>query len=184
VPPQPNCPPAVVSAPYGAGKRHDCVRAVFQGRLPQFPEEPGYNGSRLRSANTTTSQQQAAVKLHGVFSSRWETVDCASTRWLHRVPSGDSGALVDPFMRVGTYPTRHLATLRESELLPAFAGPYAGWTRISGTCTGQDSETVHTLSRLRFPVFLLNSQDPLVTATCDSSQRLKTQAPLIPKLRG
>ncbi len=39
--------------------------------------------------------------------------------WLHRVVGGDSGALVVPFMRVGTYPTRHLATLRESELLPA-----------------------------------------------------------------
>jgi hypothetical protein len=43
--------------------------------------------------------------------------------WFHRVVRGDSGALVDPFMHVGTYPTRHLATLRESELLPAFAGP-------------------------------------------------------------
>ena len=29
--------------------------------------------------------------------------------WLHRVVGGDSGALVVPFMRVGTYPTRHLA---------------------------------------------------------------------------
>jgi hypothetical protein len=31
--------------------------------------------------------------------------------WVHRVGGGDSGALVDPFMHVGTYPTRHLATL-------------------------------------------------------------------------
>ena len=29
--------------------------------------------------------------------------------WLHRVVGGDSGALVVPFMHVGTYPTRHLA---------------------------------------------------------------------------
>ena len=29
--------------------------------------------------------------------------------WLHRVVRGDSGALVVPFMHVGTYPTRHLA---------------------------------------------------------------------------
>jgi hypothetical protein len=43
--------------------------------------------------------------------------------WLHRAAGGDSGALVVPFMHVGTYPTRHLATLRESELLPAFSGP-------------------------------------------------------------
>jgi len=28
---------------------------------------------------------------------------------LHLVVGGDSGALVVPFMRVGTYPTRHLA---------------------------------------------------------------------------
>ena len=88
-----------------------------------IPGEIGINGSRLRSASTTISQRQAAVKLHGVFFSRWEFVDCSSTRWVHRVPSGDSGALVDPFMHVGTYPTRHLATLRESELLPSFAGP-------------------------------------------------------------
>ena len=43
--------------------------------------------------------------------------------WVRRVVDGDSGALVDPFMHVGTYPTRHLATLRESELLPVLNGP-------------------------------------------------------------
>ena len=87
------------------------------------PGEVEINGSRLHSASATMSQQQAAVKLHGVFFSRWGFVDCSATRWVHRVPSGDSGALVDPFVRVGTHPTRHLATLRESEILPAFAGP-------------------------------------------------------------
>src|SRR3972149_5733292 len=50
--------------------------------------------------------------------------------WVHRVAEGDSGALVGPFMHVGTYPTRHLATLRESELLPAFSGPSLGWTHV------------------------------------------------------
>jgi hypothetical protein len=65
----------------------------------------------------------------------------------------------------GPYPTRHLATLRESELLPAFTGPYTGWTRLSGTRTGQDSIAVQNLSVWRLPMFLLNSQDPLVTAT-------------------
>ncbi len=43
--------------------------------------------------------------------------------WVRRIADGDSGALVVPFMHVGTYPTRHLATLRESELLPALSGP-------------------------------------------------------------
>ena len=43
--------------------------------------------------------------------------------WVHQVGYRDSGALVVSFVHVGTYPTRHLATLRESELLPAFSGP-------------------------------------------------------------
>jgi hypothetical protein len=55
--------------------------------------------------------------------SHWETLDCSSSRWVHRVIRGDSGVLVDPFMHVVTYTTRHLATLRESELLPSFSGP-------------------------------------------------------------
>ena len=87
-------------------------------------------------------------------------------------------------MHVGTYPTRHLATLRESELLPAFSGPWPGWTRVLGTATGQDSEAVHTLSGLRPPMFLVNSRDPLVTATCGPTSSVRPQAPLIPRLRG
>ena len=55
--------------------------------------------------------------------SRWNDGLFVHLMWLHRVVGGDSGALVVPFMRVGTYPTRHLATLRESELLPALTGP-------------------------------------------------------------
>src|SRR5919199_2679734 len=43
--------------------------------------------------------------------------------WLHRAAGGDSGGLVVPFIHVGTYPTKHFASLRESELLPAFSGP-------------------------------------------------------------
>src|ERR687890_1380487 len=43
--------------------------------------------------------------------------------WLHRAAGGGSGALVVPFTHPGTYPTRHFATLKESELLPAFSGP-------------------------------------------------------------
>ena len=109
----------------GAGKGYNRGRVVFHWRLPH-PREGGFYGSHLRSASAAIPQQQAAVKLHGVFSSRWGCVDCSATRWVHRVPGGDSGALVGPFMHVGTHPTRHLATLRESELLPSFAGPYPG----------------------------------------------------------
>ena len=46
---------------------------------PPAPGEAGINGSRLRSASAIVFQRQAAVKLHGVFFSRWEFVDCSST---------------------------------------------------------------------------------------------------------
>ena len=95
---------------------------MFHWRLPGSRRNL-FSGSHLHSAPKAMPQRQAAVKLHGVFSSRWGYLDCSSRRWVHRAPGGDSGALVDPFMHVGTYPTRHLATLRESELLPAFTGP-------------------------------------------------------------
>ena len=82
-----------------------------------------HNSYQLLYEITTPPQQQAAVKLHRDFSSRWKLVDCSSTLWVHRVADGDSRALVELFMHVGTYPTRHLATLRESELLPVLSGP-------------------------------------------------------------
>ena len=69
-------------------------------------------------------------------------------------------------MHAGTYPARHLATLRGSELPPAFSGASPGCTRVSRTASGQDSAPVHTLTGSRGPMFLLNSQVPLVTATC------------------
>jgi len=37
---------------------------------------------------------------------------------------GDSGAVVTPFMHVGTYPTRNFATLGPSELRPPFTVAY------------------------------------------------------------
>src|SRR5918992_4766045 len=43
--------------------------------------------------------------------------------WLHRAAGGGSGGPVFSFLPVGNYPTRHLATLRESEVFPAFSGP-------------------------------------------------------------
>ena len=50
--------------------------------------------------------------------------------WVHRVAGGDSGALVDPFMHVGTYPTRHLATL---------SNPKRGWTISSPSSSSSKS---------------------------------------------
>jgi hypothetical protein len=53
------------------------------GGVPLAPHQPPEglvnDGFHLRSATSTTSQLQAAVKLHVDFLSRWEFVDCAAT---------------------------------------------------------------------------------------------------------
>ena len=67
-------------------------------------------GSHLRYAPPPGGQRRAAVKLHGVFSPCGGSPDCAPALGVHGAPGRDSGDLVDPFMRAGTYPARHLAT--------------------------------------------------------------------------
>ena len=57
-------------------QRHSRGRAVFHGRL-HGPRKDHFDGSRLHYASATMPQRQAAVKLHGVFSSRWGLVDFA-----------------------------------------------------------------------------------------------------------
>ena len=54
------------------------------------------NGSRLRYTFKLIWQRQAAVKLHGVFAFRWTVLDCAPVSQFHRLPGGDSRALVGP----------------------------------------------------------------------------------------
>jgi len=62
------------------------------------------------------------VKVHGVLpSSRWYSASSRRIQF-HGAHAGDSGAVVTPFMRVGTYPTRNFATLGQLELLPPFTG--------------------------------------------------------------
>lgn len=138
---------------------------VFHCRLHRARRH-GITGSHLRYAPRPGCQRQAAVKLHGDLSPCGGLPAYAPAPCLHGAPGQDSGDLVDPFMRAGTYPARHLATLRESELLPAFSGASPGWTPVSRTASGQDSAPVQTLSGLRGPMFLLNSQAPLGTAAC------------------
>ena len=147
------------------GKASGLRWVVFHWRLPR-PRRGGFTGSHLRYAPQPGGQRQAAVKLHGVLSPCGGLPACAPAPCIHGAPGQDSGDLVDPFMRAGTHPARHLATLRESELLPAFSGASPGCTPVSRTASGQDSAPVHTLSGLRGPMFLLNSQAPLGTATC------------------
>ena len=100
--------------------------------------------------------------MHGVFPSCCRVA--ASSRlfqfqWAH---VGDSGEVVTPFMRVGTYPTRNFATFGPSELRPPFTGASSKsqdfWT--SPYRTGQVSVPILHLTILQRPVFLINSRHP------------------------
>ncbi len=77
VPPQPNCPPAVVPGHRPRLAAQPEVAGVTSAP-PPAPGEAGIDGSRLRSAPPATPQRQAAVKLHRVFSPRWGLLDCSS----------------------------------------------------------------------------------------------------------
>ena len=69
---------------------------MFHRRLgTDLAAGPG-NDSRLRYTSELIRQRQAAVKLHGVFAFRWTVLDCALVSQFHRLPGGDSRALVGP----------------------------------------------------------------------------------------
>jgi len=79
---------------------------------------------------------------------------------IHRVKIGDSGAVVQPFMHVGTYPTRNFATLEPSGLqLPLTGGSnQSNYSSFWLYSTGQVSDPIHHFSILQSPVFLINSR--------------------------
>ena len=60
-----------------------------------------------------TSQPQATVKFHGVFTSHWNSPAFAPEKSVQGLLFGDSGDLVTPFMQVVNQTTRYYATLRE-----------------------------------------------------------------------
>eukprot|EP00829_Urostomides_striatus_P014390 TRINITY_DN423_c0_g1_i5.p2 TRINITY_DN423_c0_g1~~TRINITY_DN423_c0_g1_i5.p2 ORF type:complete len:275 (-),score=-94.99 TRINITY_DN423_c0_g1_i5:102-926(-) len=97
-------------------------RVVFQGRL-HSNWRPSFDVSYLCSTIRTTTQRQAAVKLHGVFTSHQGSPDSALERKVHRVPARDSGTLIDPFMQAANQAARYYATLRGSLLPPPLTGP-------------------------------------------------------------
>ena len=55
-----------------------------------------------------------------VFPSYYHYFVSSQKFQFHRVCTGDSEAVVTPFMQVGTYPTRNFATLRPLQLQPPF----------------------------------------------------------------
>ena len=71
------------------------------------------NSSHILYTTKLTSQQQATVKFHGVFTSHWRSLASAPEWCIRRILGGDTGDLVTPFMHVVNQTTRHYATLRE-----------------------------------------------------------------------
>ena len=69
---------------------------MFHRRLGTELASGPDDGSRLRYTSRFIRQRQTAVKLHGVFAFRWTVLDCALVSQFHRLPGGDSRALVGP----------------------------------------------------------------------------------------
>ena len=107
MPPQPNCPPAPVpqvNVVSGTARNDRCY--TFASCLPG--RRQAWLPITLCNSNYTASTSCSKTP-RGLLSPMEDAGLFVQLMWLHRVVGGDSGALVVPFMRVGTYPTRHLA---------------------------------------------------------------------------
>jgi len=87
VPPQPNYPPAAVLQ---RSKGYRSRWVVLQFRL-HASRKMRFEGSHLRSATRTISQQQAVVKLHGVFVSHWKISAYSPSSEFTRFQAGTAG---------------------------------------------------------------------------------------------
>ena len=83
---------------------------MSRSKLASKPSDDYYLHCTIRP----TPQQQATVKLHGVFTSHQKTMAFAPQECIQGFLARDSGHLVTPFMRVVNKTTRYFATLRES----------------------------------------------------------------------
>lgn len=137
---------------------------VLHCRLEFYPRIKLSDSSHIRYATSFKSQQQTVVKFHGVLASHWKSLASAPEWSVQGVPVRDSEDLVTPFMQVAIQTTRHLATLRELQLLPPFNCPYPDWNRVSDTVTGQTSPSIQGLTAWQKVKFLLNSRALLVIA--------------------
>ena len=64
------------------------------------PRKGRINASHLPCARIIVIQRQAAVKLHGVFTSHQESLVSALGQKVQRICVRDSIALINPFMQV------------------------------------------------------------------------------------
>ena len=128
-----------------------------------------YNFKKIQTKAYSKGAQGLSVQLYLTASSRLFQ--------FHGNNSGDSGAVVTPFMRDGTYPPRNFATLGPSGLRPPFTGNYYKSVDLCClTCsTGQASDFIHRFTTWQNLMFLLNSRHSLFYDT--------VQVLFIPKLQ-
>lgn len=62
--------------------------------------------------------------MHRVFPSSCSIIASSRLLYVHKTNSGDSRAVVTPFMQDGNYPPRNFATLGPLELRPPFTDAY------------------------------------------------------------
>ena len=107
---------------------------VFQRRLcPNWRR--GFIASHLSYTWQPPAQYQATVKLHRVFLSCRRSSASSRTPQFHRALRRDNGQVVQPFMRVGTYPTRDFATLGMLLLLRSLCRSWKGTAISAALCT-------------------------------------------------
>ena len=124
----------------------------FQKRSPIYL----YKYIKMQVKVCSKGAQGLSVQLYLTASSRLFQ--------FHGDNSGDSGAVVTPFMRDGTYPPRNFATLGPSGLRPPFTGNYFKSLKTFDflTCsTGQASDFIHRFTTWQNLMFLLNSRHSL-----------------------
>src|SRR6266704_2226782 len=120
---------SVTSSPQQRGHQGSLDQAFASGSLAvEDPVSPTFALALYSGVLSRMSRALGPLDIlsRGCRPSRTAYLLLVQVMWVHRAVGGDSGEVIGPFMHVGTYPTRHLATLRESELLPAFSGPSPG----------------------------------------------------------
>ena len=136
MPPQPNCPPAPVcqvNGVSGTAKTDGCY--TFASNAPG--RASAWLPVTLCNLNYTASTSCSKTP-RGLLSPMEDAGLFVQLMWLHRVVRGDSGALVVPFMHVGTYPTRHLAHFCYFSDLDINRGGFAV-TNLPTSLQGSDS---------------------------------------------
>eukprot|EP00347_Sterkiella_histriomuscorum_P023354 403334965 len=88
--------------------------------------------------------------------------------WVRQIVDRDSGNLVNPFMRVTNQMTRHLATLRESQLLPPFTRAWLNFFTLTFRALGRNHIVSTPFQGHHNAWFLLNCRVPLVRSSSES----------------